>query len=76
MYHFRSITRGGLGLLAVACLAQAASPAQKEVLTGQAAFTDYRSEKPGIRHKLTVADLPKPFATESAGNGPTVVRAS
>jgi glucose/arabinose dehydrogenase len=77
MHHFRSIALGGLGLLAAACLAQAAGPdgkdAQKEVLTGQAAFTDYRSEKPGIRRKITVADLPKPFATESAGNGPTVV---
>jgi glucose/arabinose dehydrogenase len=77
MHHFRSIALGGLGLLAAACLAQAAGPdgkdAQKDVLTGQAAFTDYRSEKPGLRHKITVADLPKPFATESAGNGPTLV---
>ena len=77
MHHFRSIALGGFGLLAATCLAQAAGPdgkdAQKEVLTGQAAFTDYRSEKPGIRHKITVADLPKPFATDSAGNGPTVV---
>jgi glucose/arabinose dehydrogenase len=56
-----------------ACLAQAAGADQKEVLTGQAAFTDYRSEKPGIRRKITVADLPKPFATDSAGNGPTLV---
>ena len=77
MHHFRSIALGGLGLLAAACLAQAAGPdqkdAQKEALTGQAAFTDYRSEKPGIRHKITVADLPQPFATASAGNGPTLV---
>jgi len=85
MHHFRSITLGGLGLLAWSCLAQAAGPgstgvakdaskdAQSAVLTGQAAFTDYRSEKPGTRHKITVADLPKPFATESAGNGPTLV---
>jgi glucose/arabinose dehydrogenase len=73
MHHFRSIALGGLGLLAVACLAPAAGADQKEVLTGQAAFTDYRSEKPGIRRKITVADLPQPFATESAGNGPTLV---
>ncbi len=81
MHHFRSIALGGLGLLAAASLAPAASPdqaearedGQKPVLTGQAAFTDYRSEKPGIRRKITVGDLPKPFATESAGNGPTLV---
>ena len=44
MHHFRSITRAGLGLLAVAWVAQAASPfskdAQKEVLTGQATLSN------------------------------------
>jgi glucose/arabinose dehydrogenase len=39
----------------------------------RAPFTDFRYEKPGTVRKITVADLPKPFATESAGNGPTVV---
>jgi glucose/arabinose dehydrogenase len=43
------------------------------VLTGQSAFTDYTKEAPGVRRKITVADLPKPFATPSAGNGPDVV---
>jgi glucose/arabinose dehydrogenase/cytochrome c5 len=33
-------------------------------------FTDYRYEKPGLTRKITVADLPAPFATPSAGNGP------
>jgi cytochrome c553 len=36
-------------------------------------FTDFRYESPGTIHKVTVADLPQPFATESAGNGPKVV---
>jgi len=36
-------------------------------------FTDFRYEKPGTVRKITVADLPKPFSTESAGNGPTMV---
>lgn len=31
-------------------------------------FTDFRYEEPGKVRKITVADLPKPFATESAGN--------
>jgi glucose/arabinose dehydrogenase len=36
-------------------------------------FTDYRFEKPGTSHKITPADLPKPYATKSAANGPKVV---
>lgn len=36
-------------------------------------FTDFRYEKPGTMHKVTVADLPKPYATASAGNSPKVV---
>ena len=39
-------------------------------LTGQSAFTDYSQEKPGTRRKLGVADLPEPYATPSADNGP------
>jgi glucose/arabinose dehydrogenase len=39
----------------------------------RAPFTDYRYEKPGASHKITVADLPEPFATASSGNGPQVV---
>src|SRR5271155_6035035 len=42
------------------------------VLTGQAAFTDYSQQKPGVMRKLTVADLPAPFATKSVDNGPPV----
>ncbi|MGA8102662.1 MAG: PQQ-dependent sugar dehydrogenase [Candidatus Acidiferrales bacterium] len=37
-------------------------------------FTDYRLEKPGQVRKITLADLPEPFRTPSAGNGPKVVR--
>jgi glucose/arabinose dehydrogenase/cytochrome c5 len=36
-------------------------------------FTDFRVEKPGVFRKITVADLPAPFATKSAGNGPRIV---
>lgn len=36
-------------------------------------FTDFRFEKPGLTRRITVADLPQPYATESAGNGPKVV---
>ena len=36
-------------------------------------FTDYRFEKPGTVRRIRLQDLPAPFATESAGNGPEVV---
>jgi glucose/arabinose dehydrogenase len=35
---------------------------------------DWRNAAPGVRHHLTLADLPKPYSTISAGNGPRVVR--
>jgi len=36
-------------------------------------FTDYRFEKPGVVHKITVKDLPAPFTTPSAENSPAIV---
>ena len=36
-------------------------------------FTDFRYEKPGTIHKITVKDLPAPYATRSADNGPDLV---
>jgi glucose/arabinose dehydrogenase len=36
-------------------------------------FTDFRYEKPGTVHKITVNDLPQPYATKSSYNGPKVV---
>jgi glucose/arabinose dehydrogenase len=36
-------------------------------------FTDYRSQKPGATHHIDAKDLPAPFATKSATNGPRVV---
>jgi glucose/arabinose dehydrogenase len=35
-----------------------------------APFTDYRYEKPGNMRHIRVQDLPAPFTTKSAGNGP------
>ncbi len=36
-------------------------------------FTDFRYEKPGTVRKITVKDLPQPYATSSAENGPKLV---
>ena len=38
-----------------------------------APFTDFRYEAPGNSRKITPADLPQPYATASAGNGPHIV---
>jgi glucose/arabinose dehydrogenase len=38
-----------------------------------APFTDFRYEAPGTIRKITVADLPAPFATKSADNGAELV---
>jgi glucose/arabinose dehydrogenase len=38
-----------------------------------APFTDFRYEKPGTVRKITVNDLPKPFATKSSSNGSEAV---
>ncbi|HUI64809.1 MAG TPA: hypothetical protein VL126_08200 [Bacteroidota bacterium] len=43
------------------------------VLTGQGASGNWTSDAPGMRHHVTSADLPKPFATASVDNGPHLV---
>ena len=48
-------------------------PGSGSAFTGRAAFGDWRTDAPGVRRRITVADLPAPFATASAGNSPEVV---
>lgn len=43
------------------------------ILTGAAALGDWTTDAPGVRRKLTVADLPKPYDTPSARNFPRPV---
>ncbi len=43
------------------------------VVTGTAAFTDYKMEHPGVVRKITVADLPQPFATKGVANSPSLI---
>src|SRR5690349_21250444 len=47
--------------------------AERHVLTGAAAFTDYKQEQPGVFRRITVTDLPKPFATQSVTNHPKLI---
>jgi len=43
------------------------------VLTGAAALGDWTTDAPGVRRRLTQADLPAPYATSSADNGANMV---
>jgi glucose/arabinose dehydrogenase len=53
--------------------AAASSKSELKDASPSAPFTDFRYEKPGTVRKITVKDLPKPFATQSAENGAEVV---
>ena len=44
------------------------------VLTGQGALGDWTTDAPGVRRRITVADLPPPYATGSADNRPSEVK--
>jgi len=46
----------------------------QQTITGQAAFAGYAQQKPGVRRKITVADLPEPNPSESVDNGPNLVQ--
>jgi glucose/arabinose dehydrogenase len=67
-----AITVSAATFLGVAHIA-ARSTASSEVLTGQKAFTDYQKQAPGVKRKITVADLPNPYATPAASNAPKVI---
>ena len=55
-------------------VAPAASEGKISSAAPNAPFTDFRYEKPGITRKITVNDLPQPYATHSAENGARVVQ--
>lgn len=43
------------------------------VLTGKNALGDWTTDAPGVRRRITVEDLPRPYATRSIDNGPKIV---
>jgi glucose/arabinose dehydrogenase len=53
-----------------ATLSRAAQTTGSELLTGEAARGDWQTDRPGVRRKLTTADLPAAYATQSAKNHP------
>ncbi len=76
MKQIRWIALGGLAALGAGLLISAGAPDDsdvKNVITGTAAFTSFRGESPGTFRKITVADLPAPFATKGVSNDPKLV---
>ena len=59
-------------LAAAVTILPAALPAQ-QTITGQAAFADWNQQRPCVRRKITLADLPKPDPEEAVNNTPHVV---
>ena len=51
----------------------AQAPRPGTLLTGRDALGDWTTDAPGVRRRITTADLPKPFTTESVDNGPRLV---
>lgn len=74
----KPIVRNSLVFVVVAAVIAAGVYAQRrfENDTGpmpKEPYTDWRTEAPGKTHKITVADLPKPYESESVFNGPRLV---
>jgi glucose/arabinose dehydrogenase len=73
---FHWIALGGFAVVGAGLLISAGAPNDsdvKNVITGRAAFTSYKTESPGTFRKITVAALPAPFATKGVSNGPELV---
>jgi glucose/arabinose dehydrogenase len=59
--------------LVVAGLLFTAELAAQKTVTGQAAFADWNQQLPGVRRKITLADLPQPDPEEAVNNTPHVI---
>ncbi len=60
-------------LAAAAVLITAIPVSAQQTVTGQAAFADWNQQQPGVRRKITAADLPAPAPSEAVNNGPHLV---
>ena len=69
------LSLSGAAVCAGISVALAWPPADEpgNILTGAAAFSTIATEKPGLFRKITVADLPAPYATPSAANQSHIV---
>jgi glucose/arabinose dehydrogenase len=58
----------------VASCIQAEPKQAAKTLTGADALGDWTTDAPGVRRKITPADMPKPYATPHVDNGPNQIR--
>jgi glucose/arabinose dehydrogenase len=63
--HLSCLVFAGLGVLAPPTSAS-------ELRQGHSAFADWRDDRPGLRRKIVVDDLPAPNSTLAAANGPSL----
>ena len=61
-------------LVASLSLIVRATPDPKTVSGTAAVTADWTQDAPGVKHKITLEDLPAPYATKSASNSPREVR--
>ncbi|HLJ88946.1 MAG TPA: sorbosone dehydrogenase family protein [Candidatus Angelobacter sp.] len=74
MRFFRIPSLAAALLVSIAAILHAAAPKKAPaVITGKDAFADFSQQKPGTFRKLTLADLPQPFESESVDNRAKVV---
>jgi hypothetical protein len=62
-----------LGTLRAVDTSASSADASGAVRSGASAFGNYHADAPGVRRRITVADLPAPYATPDSDNGPDVV---
>src|SRR5579872_144377 len=68
-FLFLSLAAVGAGISVALALPQG----EGKLLTGAAAFATTATERPGVFRKITVEDLPAPYATPSAANQSHIV---
>ncbi len=71
--YVEAMAEGKVAPAAVSAPKSSASAAPLKDASPHAPFTDFRYESPGTTRKITVNDLPQPYATQSADNGADLV---
>jgi glucose/arabinose dehydrogenase len=59
--------------LAVTATILSAALSAQQPLAGQSVFADWSQQQPGLRHKITLADLPDPRPDEAVNNTPHII---
>jgi glucose/arabinose dehydrogenase len=73
MVMMRLLIAGTFAVAAAPLTGAALAQSTSTVLTGKAAFSDFRADAPGVRRHITAGELPKPFDTEAPRNQVEVV---